>query len=220
MINTSSRIKPIKPKKTNLSVIPQFKVKLKVRNIKFSDSSYQNSLSGIIDIIKANKFRKSKKTNNKMKNFLRLSFKFLFWRKFHGNFPLDVLTYKFLAIPFSSLPSPTSNLLDLLTTENSPLLLNTADSNTHQSISIGYQISDGLIPFPIQSISLEDLSSHISCFGLTSQGKSRFIYHFLSQLPKKNIKFFVFDSKGEYLAPVKSFGCDFKYYRPGRAMAR
>lgn len=92
---------------------------------------------------------------------------------------------------------------------------NTSIQKNNDYIEAGYRILDGMLPFPPLEITLEDLSSHLSCFGITSSGKSRFTYHLIHELTKKDIKFLVFDVKGEYFPALSNLNQNFLYYKPG-----
>ena len=82
-------------------------------------------------------------------------------------------------------------------------------------IPIGFKIDPKWFPKITQYITKSDLASHISCFGLTSQGKSRFIYNLLHQFSKSKIHFLIFDSKGEYMQSFSNNEVNIHYYKIG-----
>ena len=61
----------------------------------------------------------------------------------------------------------------------------------------------------------KDLSRHMGVFGMTGEGKSRFIFNLISQFYTKGVKFLIIDPKGEYLFPIQSFCDDFVFIKPG-----
>jgi hypothetical protein len=91
-------------------------------------------------------------------------------------------------------------------------------ATTHQAIDIGIPIISGKTSSEPLLIDGKDLSRHMAVFGMTGEGKSRFIYGLIKELHEKNVNFLIFDPKGEYLHPVQSFCTDFVYLKPGSEM--
>ncbi|MFX1514741.1 MAG: ATP-binding protein [Promethearchaeota archaeon] len=85
-----------------------------------------------------------------------------------------------------------------------------------QAINLGIPIISGKtadkIPLLING---KDLNRHMAVFGMTGEGKSRFVYGLIKEFLIKNVKFLIFDPKGEYLAPIQSFCQNFIYLKPG-----
>lgn len=82
-------------------------------------------------------------------------------------------------------------------------------------IPIGYKIVSGLKDPSIIKLTYEDLSSHFCCFGITSQGKSRLMYNFLSFIDKTAKHFLVIDPKGEYFEALASSKKPVLYFKVG-----
>jgi hypothetical protein len=61
----------------------------------------------------------------------------------------------------------------------------------------------------------KDLNRHMGVFGMTGEGKSRFIFNLISQFYEKGVKFLIIDPKGEYSLPIRSFCDDFIFIKPG-----
>ncbi len=91
-------------------------------------------------------------------------------------------------------------------------------TSTNQAINIGIPIISGKTSNEPLLIDGKDLSRHMAVFGMTGEGKSRFIYGLVKEFHEKNVKFLIFDPKGEYLYPVQSFCSDFIYLKPGSEM--
>ncbi|MFX0085489.1 MAG: ATP-binding protein [Candidatus Hodarchaeota archaeon] len=89
---------------------------------------------------------------------------------------------------------------------------------TNQAVNIGIPIISGKTSNEPLLIDGKDLSRHMAVFGMTGEGKSRFIYGLVKEFHEKNVKFLIFDPKGEYLHPVQSFCSDFIYLKPGSEM--
>lgn len=87
--------------------------------------------------------------------------------------------------------------------------------NIKDGLPIGYEVIPGLKEPPIVKLSLEDLTSHFSCFGLTSQGKSRLMYNLLSIIDKTNKNFLIIDTKGEYLEALSKNSKKLNYFKIG-----
>ena len=88
-------------------------------------------------------------------------------------------------------------------------------ASPQQAINLGIPIISGKtadVPLLIEG---KDLNRHMAVFGMTGEGKSRFIYGIVKEFYQKNVKFLIFDPKGEYLPPVQSFCNDFIYLKPG-----
>lgn len=85
----------------------------------------------------------------------------------------------------------------------------------NQGINIGTPIISGKtsdVPLLLEG---KDLNRHMVVFGMTGEGKSRFVYGLIKEFYEKNITFLIFDPKGEYLAPIQSFCSNFIYLKPG-----
>ncbi|MFX1285481.1 MAG: ATP-binding protein [Promethearchaeota archaeon] len=90
-----------------------------------------------------------------------------------------------------------------------------SETSPQRAINLGIPIVSGKtsdIPLLIDG---KDLSRHMVVFGMTGEGKSRFIYGLIKEFHQKNVRFLIFDPKGEYLAPVQSFCNTFIYLKPG-----
>ncbi len=106
---------------------------------------------------------------------------------------------------YKLVPNKADYLLSTGISETSPL----------QAINLGVPIISGKtadVPFLIDG---KDLNRHMAVFGMTGEGKSRFVYGLIKEFIQKNVKFLIFDPKGEYLVPVQSFCNDFVYLKPG-----
>ena len=112
----------------------------------------------------------------------------------------------YLKISNKSIP-----LIDKYFLKKTEILFNGEINDIQGSIPIGYQLIEGIIPFPNFFISLKDLTSHMSVLGMNAFGKSRFIYNYLYMLNLKGIKFLVLDTKGEYMSAIGD-RILFKYY--------
>jgi hypothetical protein len=55
----------------------------------------------------------------------------------------------------------------------------------------------------------------MAVFGMTGEGKSRFIFSLIKEFYQKDVKFLIVDPKGEYIYPIQSFCNDFIYIKPG-----
>jgi len=89
------------------------------------------------------------------------------------------------------------------------------ESSHQEAINIGIPIFSGRtadVPFYVGG---KELNRHMAVFGMTGEGKSRVIYGLIREFHQKNVKFIIFDPKGEYLPPVQSICSDFIYFKPG-----
>ncbi|MFX1424084.1 MAG: ATP-binding protein [Promethearchaeota archaeon] len=89
------------------------------------------------------------------------------------------------------------------------------DVASHHAINLGVPIISGKtaeIPLLIDG---KNLCRHMAVFGMTGEGKSRFIYGLIKEFHQKRVNFLIFDPKGEYFPPVKTFCDDFIYLKPG-----
>ncbi len=91
--------------------------------------------------------------------------------------------------------------------------ISSAPSN--RIINIGTPIISGKTTDTPLLLDGKDLSRHMAVFGMTGEGKSRFVYGLIKEFHEKNITFLIFDPKGEYLAPILSFCDNFIYLKPG-----
>lgn len=153
------------------------------------------------------------------KIFLQTKSKFKFINKFY-------LKNFYNHIPLKVFPRPSNIVNDLLKVPNlvhfndpktelnfqPPSLVS---ENFNDSIPIGFKIVPGLKNPPIIRISFEELTSHFCCFGLTSQGKSRLMYNFLSFVEKTDRNFLVIDPKGEYFEALANTKKNLLYYKVG-----
>ena len=87
--------------------------------------------------------------------------------------------------------------------------------NLNDGIPIGIRIIPGIKNPPVIKISFEELTSHFCCFGITSQGKSRLMYNFLSFVDKTNKNFLVIDPKGEYFEALAKSSKSIRYFKIG-----
>ncbi len=89
------------------------------------------------------------------------------------------------------------------------------EASSRQAINLGIPIISGkTVDVPLL-IDGKDLNRHMAVFGMTGEGKSRFVYGLIKEFLQRNVKFLIFDPKGEYLLPVQSFCEDFVYLKPG-----
>ncbi|MFW9855948.1 MAG: ATP-binding protein [Candidatus Thorarchaeota archaeon] len=82
-------------------------------------------------------------------------------------------------------------------------------------INLGVPITSGRTANTPLLLGGNDLNRHMAVFGMTGEGKSRFIYGVIKEFYRQKVKFLIFDPKGEYIQPVKSFCEDFIYIKPG-----
>ncbi len=87
--------------------------------------------------------------------------------------------------------------------------------NMRQSINIGIPIFSGKTSDEQLTINGKDLCRHIAVFGMTGEGKSRFIFGLIREFYTQSSKFLIFDPKGEYLFPISTFCKDFSFLKPG-----
>lgn len=88
-------------------------------------------------------------------------------------------------------------------------------TSTYQGINLGIPIISGKTAEEPLLIDGKDLNRHMAVFGMTGEGKSRFIYGLIHEFHNKKVNFLIFDPKGEYLQPVQTFCDDFLYLKPG-----
>ena len=84
-----------------------------------------------------------------------------------------------------------------------------------QAINFGIPIISGKTTGVPLLINGKDLNRHMAVFGMTGEGKSRFVYGLIKEFLLKNVKFLIFDPKGEYLTPIQSFCEELIYLKPG-----
>ena len=110
------------------------------------------------------------------------------------------------------------NLKDLKTDLNIEIcqrIFSKENLDLKESLPIGYKVIPGLHNPPIMNISFNDLTSHFSCFGLTSQGKSRLMYSLITFIDKTKKNFLVIDPKGEYFEALSGTNKEINYYKIG-----
>ena len=90
-----------------------------------------------------------------------------------------------------------------------------SETSPHHAINLGIPIISGKTSDVPLLIDGKDLCRHMAVFGMTGEGKSRFIYGLIQEFHQKGVNFLIFDPKGEYLSPVKTFCNDFLYLKPG-----
>ncbi|PWI47438.1 hypothetical protein CEE45_11520 [Candidatus Heimdallarchaeota archaeon B3_Heim] len=83
------------------------------------------------------------------------------------------------------------------------------------AINVGIPIISGRTVDDPLLIRGQDFNRHMAVFGMTGEGKSRFIYGLIAEFYRQQVKFVIFDPKGEYLHPVRSFCQDVIYLKPG-----
>ncbi|MFW9856804.1 MAG: ATP-binding protein [Candidatus Thorarchaeota archaeon] len=95
------------------------------------------------------------------------------------------------------------------------LSANVSPPTSQHTINFGIPILSGKTnPTPL-FVDGKDLCRHMAVFGMTGEGKSRFVYGLLKEFFLKGVKFIIFDPKGEYLRPVQSFCSNVLYLKPG-----
>ena len=87
--------------------------------------------------------------------------------------------------------------------------------NTDDSIRIGIPIQSGKTADSPMVLSGKELARHMAVFGMTGEGKSRFIFNLIREFHRNKVKFLIIDPKGEYIHPVHAFCQDFIYIKPG-----
>jgi len=92
---------------------------------------------------------------------------------------------------------------------------NVLDGHPGQAIRIGIPILSGKTISSPALLAGKDLSRHMAVFGMTGEGKSRFIFSLIKEFYQKDVKFLIVDPKGEYIYPIQSFCNDFIYIKPG-----
>ncbi|MFX1286084.1 MAG: ATP-binding protein [Promethearchaeota archaeon] len=92
-----------------------------------------------------------------------------------------------------------------------------SETSPQRAINLGIPIISGKTSNVPLLIDGKDLCRHMAVFGMTGEGKSRFIYGLINEFHQKGVKFLIFDPKGEYLSPVRTFCDDFLYLKPGSA---
>jgi hypothetical protein len=104
-----------------------------------------------------------------------------------------------------------------LVPNRSDYLLSTgvSEASPQQAINLGIPIISGRTADVPLLIDGKHLCRHMAVFGMTGEGKSRFIYGLIQEFRQKGVNFLIFDPKGEYLPPIKSFCDDFLYLKPG-----
>ncbi|MHA2247611.1 MAG: ATP-binding protein [Candidatus Hodarchaeales archaeon] len=104
-----------------------------------------------------------------------------------------------------------------LVPNKSDYLLSTgvSEASPQQAINLGIPIISGKTADVPLLVDGKNLNRHMAVFGMTGEGKSRFVYGLIQEFHKKGVKFLIFDPKGEYLPPIQSFCNDFTYLKPG-----
>ena len=90
-----------------------------------------------------------------------------------------------------------------------------SETSPQRAINLGIPIISGKTSDIPLLIAGKDLSRHMAVFGMTGEGKSRFIFGLIQEFHQKGVKFLIFDPKGEYLLPIKTFCDDVLYLKPG-----
>ncbi len=92
---------------------------------------------------------------------------------------------------------------------------NILNGNPDNAIRIGIPILSGKTTDSPALLAGKDLSRHMAVFGMTGEGKSRYVFSLIKNFHEKNVKFLIVDPKGEYIYPIHSFCKDFIYIKPG-----
>jgi hypothetical protein len=82
-------------------------------------------------------------------------------------------------------------------------------------VDLGVPITSGRTANNPLLLGGRDLNRHMVVFGMTGEGKSRFVYGLIKEFQQQKVKFLIFDPKGEYVQPIQSFCEDFIYLKPG-----
>ncbi len=99
--------------------------------------------------------------------------------------------------------------------EDYKIVSNFSSEYEEKAIKIGFPIFSGKTSDKHLFLAGKDLSRHMAVFGMTGEGKSRFIFNLIRQFHENHVKFLIIDPKGEYLYPIQSFCDDFIYIKPG-----
>ena len=119
---------------------------------------------------------------------------------------------------FLSLPTNQYSLLGYQMVPNKHLYkisTNILNGHPDNAIRIGIPILSGKTTSSPALLAGKDLSRHMAVFGMTGEGKSRYVFNLIKNFHEKNVKFLIVDPKGEYIYPIYSFCKDFIYIRPG-----
>jgi DNA helicase HerA-like ATPase len=107
-------------------------------------------------------------------------------------------------------PQPTESIIRDIPKFYIPILENNKDYN---KITLGKFIDEGGVNTNIEYyITLDEISSHLACLGITGSGKSTTVSTILNQLPK-HIKYLVLDFHNEYTRYLKNIEL---IIRPGK----
>jgi hypothetical protein len=190
---------------------------LKEKNTDYSIELFNSALKQILNFLDSINMDYTLKNESSI--FKRIKSKITFIRTLVSfPIPLNTIRQHLLTLPLELIPEFQKSDMDIL--DNFKFIYNSKLNNENsKKLCIGYKIKPGWIPYPFQYIDKKDLSTHISCFGLTSQGKSRFIYSLLHQLSKINIKFLIFDLKGEYMQSLDNKFSNLYFYKIGSKTA-
>ncbi len=90
-----------------------------------------------------------------------------------------------------------------------------SEPSPQRAINLGIPIISGKTSNVPLLLDGKDLCRHMAVFGMTGEGKSRYIYGLIKEFYQKGVNFLIFDPKGEYLPPIQTFCDDFLYLKPG-----
>jgi hypothetical protein len=99
--------------------------------------------------------------------------------------------------------------------DNYKISTNVLAGQPDNAIRIGIPILSGKTTNSPALLAGKDLSRHMAVFGMTGEGKSRYIFSLIKEFYENNVKFLIIDPKGEYIYPIQSFCNDFIYIKPG-----
>jgi hypothetical protein len=119
---------------------------------------------------------------------------------------------------YISLPTNQYSLLGYQMIPNKHLYrisTNILNGHPDNAIRIGIPILSGKTTSSPALLAGKDLSRHMAVFGMTGEGKSRYVFNLIKNFHEKNVKFLIVDPKGEYIYPIYSFCKDFILIKPG-----
>jgi hypothetical protein len=108
---------------------------------------------------------------------------------------------------------PIENEITKFVIMHKPKYFNINNISSKKGFPIGFEVIPGLKTPPVVYLSLEDFTSHFSCFGLTAVGKSRLMYQLLRDINDRGLNYLIFDTKGEYAHALSNK--TFQYYKIG-----
>jgi hypothetical protein len=157
--------------------------------------------------IKTRKYPSFLRSFNRFKSHIRN-------RSFHPG----MLTDGFTLMNFLSFPTNQYSLFGYQIVPHKERYQNSStlsQSNMDDTIKIGIPILSGKTANSPIVLSGKDLSRHMAVFGMTGEGKSRFIFNLIKEFHQNQVKFLIIDPKGEYIHPVQTFCQEFIYLKPG-----